>query len=218
MYFFRPQERQSQMSTIKLGLDGMSVSDKIQFGRQIVTAMTGNPNFTTPNPTLAVLTGGSDDLEAAYNTAQTARQLAKLRTTTQDNDEATWDGLITQMASYVQNISAGNKAIIESSGFSVRNTPAPVGLPPAPTDLAVVPSEQAGCADLSWESERGYRSFTIERAEDAPTPVYHVVGNTTKKFGTFNSMVSGRKYWFRVASVSPAGQSAWSEPVALFAP
>ena len=88
----------------------------------------------------------------------------------------------------------------------------------APTDVTVVPSQAAGCADVSWKSKRGYRSFTIERAEDAPVPVYHVIGNTTKKFGTFNSMVSGRKYWFRVASVGPAGQSAWSDPVPLFAP
>ncbi|MGC3959011.1 MAG: fibronectin type III domain-containing protein [Verrucomicrobiota bacterium] len=206
------------MSTIKLGLDKMTVPDKIQFGRQVVSAMTDNPNFATPNPTLAVLTDGSDELEAAYNTAQTARQLAKLRTTTQDNDEATWDGLITQIANYVQNISAGDKAIIESAGFSVRNAPAPVGLPDAPTDVIVVPSEHAGSADISWDSDRGYRSFTVERAEDAPVPVYQVIGNTTKKFASFNSMVSGKKYWFRVASVGPAGQSAWSDPVPLFAP
>lgn len=196
----------------------MTVPDKIQVGRQVVTAMTDNPSVPTPNPALVVLTGASDDLETAYNAAQAARQTAKLRTTIQDNAEVAWDGIITNLASYVQNISAGEKEIIESAGFSVRNTPAPVGLPPAPTDVTVVPSQAAGCADVSWESERGYRSFTIERAEDAPVPVYHVIGNTTKKFGTFNSMVSGRKYWFRVASVGPAGQSAWSDPVPLFAP
>ena len=196
----------------------MSVPAKIQFGRRVVTFMTGNPNFITPNPALAAITTSSDGVETTYNAAQAARQTAKLQTSLQDASVAEWDALITQIASYVQNISAGDKAIIESAGFPVRNTPAPVGLPPAPTDVQVVPSQSAGSADVSWNSERGYYSFTIERAEDAPVPVYQVIGNTTRKEASLNSMVSGKKYLFRVASVGPAGQSAWSEPVPLFAP
>jgi hypothetical protein len=31
-------------------------------------------------------------------------------------------------------------------------------------------------------------------------------------------MVSGTKYWFRVAAIGAAGQSAYSDPVPLFAP
>ena len=31
-------------------------------------------------------------------------------------------------------------------------------------------------------------------------------------------MVSGRKYWFHVAAIGAAGQSAYSDPVPLFAP
>jgi len=31
-------------------------------------------------------------------------------------------------------------------------------------------------------------------------------------------MVRGKKHWFRVAAVNAAGQSAWSDPVPLFAP
>ncbi|MGC3958447.1 MAG: hypothetical protein QM813_11050 [Verrucomicrobiota bacterium] len=36
------------MSLIKLGLGRMSLPDKIQFSRQVVQNMTGNPNFPTP--------------------------------------------------------------------------------------------------------------------------------------------------------------------------
>ena len=47
------------MSLIKLGLQTLSVADKIQFGRQIVQAMTGNQNFPAPTPTLPALSEGS---------------------------------------------------------------------------------------------------------------------------------------------------------------
>jgi hypothetical protein len=206
------------MNLIKLGLNTMTVPAKIQFGRQVVTAMQGNPNFSTPNPPLPVMTGSCDAVEGAYNDAQSARQTAKQRTSVQDDTVAAWDTLITQLALYVENVAVGDKTMIESAGFTVRNVPAPVGLPPAPTNVTVLPSQNAGSADLSWDSERGYVSFLIERAEDAPVPSYEIIGTATKKEASLNSMVSGKKYWFRVASVGPAGQSAWSDPVPLFAP
>lgn len=206
------------MSLIKLGLDSMAVPDKIQFGRQLVQAMTGNPNFPTPNPALLVVTGGSDTLETSYNDAQSARQLAKSKTSIQDNDAASLDWIITQLAYYVESTSDGDKAKIESAGFNVRNPPTPVGMLPAPTDLQVVASEHAGSADLAWKCPRGFKSFLIERAEEGPVPDYRVIGTSTKKESSLNSMVSGKKYWFRVAAVCAAGQSAWSDPVPLFAP
>jgi hypothetical protein len=58
------------MSLIKLRLNRLSVSDKIQFGRPISQAMTGNPDFPTPTPSLAALADESNTLETAYNAAK----------------------------------------------------------------------------------------------------------------------------------------------------
>jgi hypothetical protein len=82
----------------------------------------------------------------------------------------------------------------------------------------VLPSEHGGSADLSWKSSRGAKAFSVERATDGPTLNWAVIGNSTKKEASLNSMVSGTKYWFRVAAIGAAGQSAWSDPVPLFAP
>jgi len=43
------------MGKIKLNLRNMNVTEKIQFARQIETAMTGNPTFPTPDPPLATV-------------------------------------------------------------------------------------------------------------------------------------------------------------------
>ena len=206
------------MSLIKLGLDGMPVADKIQFGRQIAQAINGNPNFPTPTPPLAVLEDKSTALELGYNAAQTARQAAKTKTTMQDDCAAELDWVITQMALYVESASGGDKAKIESGGFSVKNPPAPIGTLPAPVDLQVVPSEHSGTADVAWKPVRGAKAYMIERAEDAPALDWGLIGTSTKKEASLNSMQSGRKYWFRVAAIGAAGQSAYSDPVPLFAP
>ena len=206
------------MSQIKLRLNRLSVPDKIQFGRQIVQAMTDNTRFPTPTPPLATLTTASDSLETAYNDAQNARQMAKAKTSMQDDQAAAVDLYLTQLANYVENASDGDKAAIESAGFSIRNPPTPVGPLPAPTDVQVAPSDHAGTADVKWNNVFGARSYTIERAPDAPELDWGVVGNSTKKEASLNSMASGTKYWFRVAAIGTAGQSAWSDPVPLFAP
>ena len=206
------------MSLIKLGLDRLSVPEKIQFGRSVYTASNGNPNFPVTNPTLAVLLANTDKLEASANEAQVARAIAKSKTSIQDADVAELDWTLTQLAAFIENASDGDKAKIESAGFSIRNPPAPIGQLPAPVDLQVLPSEFSGSADVSWKGVYGAKSYLIERAEDAAALAFGVIGTSTKKQASLNSMVSGKKYWFRVSAVGDAGQSAWSDPVPLFAP
>src|SRR5436190_15734008 len=109
------------MAITKIGLAEMPVPEKIQFARQIVTQMTGNANFTTPAPTLASISTAATALESAYNAAQAAYATAKALTSTQDDKEAALDLILSQEANYVENTSGGDKAKIESSGFSVRN-------------------------------------------------------------------------------------------------
>ena len=206
------------MNQIKLGLNSLSVPDKIQFGRQIVLAMTANPNFPTPSPTLAALLDGSERLEDSYNEALAARQAAKAKTSVQEDEAANFDLVLMQLANYVENASDGDKAKIESAGFSLRNPPSPIGALPAPEDLQVLPSQHAGTADVAWKPVRGAKAYCIERAADAPALDWGMIGTSTKKEASLNSMVSGQKYWFRVAAIGAAGQSAYSDPVPLFAP
>ena len=182
------------MNIIKLGLDRMPVPDKIQFARQIALALTGNPNFPSPSPTVALLTTDAEALETAYNDAQSARQLAKAKTSVQDDQTETLNLVMSQLAKYVENGSGGDKAKIESAGFSVRNPPTPVGQLPAPTDVQVLPSEHAGSADVRWANVYGAKSYTIERATDNPALNWSVIGNSTKRQASLNSMGSGTKY------------------------
>jgi hypothetical protein len=53
-----------------LGFAGLSIPRKIEKGRFIVTSMTANANFTTPNPPLATVNTNINGLETAYIAAQ----------------------------------------------------------------------------------------------------------------------------------------------------
>ncbi len=206
------------MSYAKVGLDGLAVPAKIQYLRRLATALNGNPNFPTPNPSEAAVTAAADALETAYNEAQAARLVSKSKTSVQDEQNVAADLLVAQLASYVDNVSNGDATIIESAGFAVRSTSTPVGELTAPTDVQVLPSEHAGTADVSWKAQRGAKAFVVQRAVESPNLDWKILGGCTKKSASFNTMVSGEKYWFRIAAIGAAGQSAWSDPVPLFAP
>ena len=49
---------------VNLGLQNFSASEKVEFARGIVTAMTGNVNFTTPNPALSAVTLAATNLDS----------------------------------------------------------------------------------------------------------------------------------------------------------
>lgn len=206
------------MSIVKLGLDGLAVPDKIPYGYSVAQALDGNPNYPNLGPLIARLRASTDKLSDSYTDAQTARGIAKSKTTIQDDDMAAFDALMGEVARAVQTASGGDKAKIESAGFNVRAERTPPSMLPAPTDLQAVASEFAGSADLSWQLDRDARLFLIERAEDAAELVFHKIATATKKSASVNSMVSGKRYWFRVAAAGPAGQGPWSDPVPLFAP
>lgn len=206
------------MSKVKVGLDGLSVPDKIVYGDKLTEAMRNNPAYPDDAPEVTALEAATNTLRTQKTAAETAKAAAKSAISLQDDAATAFDAVVISVAAYVQKASGGDKAKIESAGFAVCAERTPPSLLPAPTDVQAVASEFAGSADLSWQLDRDARSFQIERAEDAEVLVYKPIAVATKKSASVNSMVSGRKYWHRVAAVGPAGQGPWSEPVALYAP
>ena len=206
------------MAYAKIGTDGLAVPAKALYLRRLAAGVTNNPKLPAPIPPPVALLGVADLLDTRYNEAQAARLVSKTKTAAVDDQSAIADALVAQLASYVDAASSGNAAIIESAGFATRATPQPVGGLPAPTDVQVVPSEHAGSADVSCKPVFGAKTYLYERAVDAPAMEWKPIGASTKRSGLFNSMVSGQKYWFRLAAVGSAGQSPWSDPVPLFAP
>ena len=83
------------MAQIKLNFSRLSIPEKIARARQIVTALTGNPHFTSPQPPLASITTAASELETAFADVQAIRQEAKTKTTIQNAKEDVLDKLVT---------------------------------------------------------------------------------------------------------------------------
>jgi hypothetical protein len=71
---------------------------------------------------------------------------------------------------------------------------------------------------IRWEPVRGAASYIVQRAEDSAPEEFSIVENSTLPKVLVNTMMSGRRYWFRVAAVGAAGVGVFTSPVAKIVP
>jgi hypothetical protein len=193
---------------VKLALNRKSVPQKIEFGRLVATSMTLNPNFTTPNPTPAMLNTATDDLEAAYNTAQVGGQLD---TATMYEKEAAWDTLVTALGNYVDNIAQGVQTIILSAGMETKRLNTPVGIPARVVNVSAT-SVASGELLVKWKSVYGARAYLgyikIEGEDDSE---YQLLIKVTRAKATVTGLTSGTKYVVVIEAIGSAGTGALSD-------
>src|SRR3954470_17759434 len=93
-----------KMKAVKLGLSEKSWVELASQGVSIKAAMTGNANFSSPNPTLAVFSGKITDLQAAITARDNAVEAAKAATEALHAAAAAYKVSITQLAAYAENV------------------------------------------------------------------------------------------------------------------
>ncbi|MGA9997546.1 MAG: fibronectin type III domain-containing protein [Pyrinomonadaceae bacterium] len=208
------------MPKVKLNFRNLSIPEKVAKAQQIVTAMTSNADFASPQPPLAQVTTTITELETAYTDAQAARQETKARTSAQNQKEDDFDRIMSRLTSYVESASDGDEVKIRGAGFDTRtptiSTPDVLNPPAA---LAATAGDHDGEIDLHWDKVGKARSYVVEMSADPPTnSSWQHKAVSLKSQATVEGLTSGTKYWFRVAAVSTTGQSGWSDPATKIAP
>ena len=197
------------MSEVKFDFAGKTIPDKILFARNVITKMTGNANFVTPNPTLLVLKGGADALETA---AENAADGGKTLTATMHSKEAALVALMKTEAAYVQEISKGDALIINSGGWQIKGSKSPVGDMPLVENAKASRNDNAGQVDLQWKAVKGARAYKIEYS---PTPTvagsWLIGGVSTKSKFSMHGLTSGVNIWFRISAIGAAGTGPSSD-------
>ena len=208
------------MGKIKLSFHRLSLAEKIAKARQIVAALTGNPNFPTPSPALATVTTTTNEAETAAAEAQQARQTAKEKTSVQGQKEDALVRVISQLVSHVESVAGNDEQMILSAGMGTRERAAAATTTTSePQGLSVSAGDRDGELDLSWDKVAGAKSYVVEKSGDPPTATgWSHAGVSTKSTFTVTGLTSGTRYWFRVAAVNVSGQSGWSDPAMKIAP
>lgn len=194
---------------VKMGLSRKNTNELIPYIQNHIEMMTGNPNFTAPQPLPA-------DLLALFNTYQEAAlAVINLETTLKDavaqRDQLRADitGMMNVRAGYVQQASNGNRQVILSSGLGAKNPPTPVNTLAAPTNLRVDLNGEAGMMKIRWDVVPYAKTYELQCSRDVTPRAWETLASGTKTLVT-KTLEVGVTYAFRVAAIGKPGQSNWS--------
>ena len=192
------------MSFIKL-----SIWEKMAFYSNVLSKMTGNALFPTPDVSLETTKTVLDELEAA---AVAATDGSRTQISLRNNKMALVDNLFHNLALYVERIANGDDTIILSSGFDVREVTRTYSKP----ELGVKPGNVSGHIKLAVRSIEGAKSYLWQYAKDTQPQNgdgWELAGYSTKTTFEMDDLEILGKYWFRAAGITAKGLSNYTAPV-----
>ena len=201
------------MSQIKIGVNGLTIGDKILRGQNIITKSTGNPNVPGNTAPLAAFSAKQTAFQNSVADAIAKREAAKNATLVQDVAEGQWRASLALLAGFTENATGGDAAKFTTAGFEVRggNTPTPV--PEQVLSVNVFLESSPGHSRVTWGGVARADGYLVQGSADPITPAswtQPVV--STKTVSSANGAAPGQKYWYRVAAFNAAGQGSWSAP------
>lgn len=201
------------MSKVKIGFSGLSVPSQIERARNIVTLMTGNPVYTTPNPTLPEITLAVNALETAYNESRN-RDKTKMAIMRLRRKDMLY--LMVQEASYVQDASGGDQEKILSSGYPVvgAKTPHPV-IAGEVTNVRLSDGHVSGSIRIDWDKADNCVLYVILISLDIDFTKAEPKGITTKTHKEIGGLTVGTRYWIKIVPLGREEMGPMSEPVSI---
>jgi hypothetical protein len=207
------------MAKVKLALNELNGQQIVQLADTIVTRMTGNANFPTPNPALTVITALRDTASTKLNQAQATRTLSEQHTGEANTAVGALKGGLTSLGSYVDNASGGDETKIRSTGMDVRDPSAAIGDLPQVQNLAVTAGDNDGELDAVWDPVKGRRIYEVQSSADPFSPTsWTTKANPTASKVTLTGFPSASKAWVRVRAHGTAGPGPWSDPALKVVP
>jgi hypothetical protein len=214
-----PTARKKRMK-VKLSLLGLTETERVAKFQDVVTHLTGNPAFPTPNPALAGvqtrITTANTKIAASLAAITAARNAIlekRAAVLAAENDYKL-------LGSYVDNVAAGDEAKITSAGFEIRPVPSPLGVPSAPLNVIAVAGEFPGQLLVAWEAPEGaVAMYEFQTTLDPMTEASWVArGTATKASASIMGLPSGEHVWVRVRATGSAGPGPYSDAASRTVP
>jgi hypothetical protein len=182
----------------------------IAYAQGIVKAMTGNPSFPNPQPTIAVVTAAIDDLVAAESAALARTKGA---VAVRNEKRIVLVPLLQQLRGYVQTTADANidnsASIIQGAGLAVRKT----AIRP-PRGFNARPGAVSGTARLVAASAARRSSYEWQYSIDGGK-TWVTAPVTLQAKTTVLGLTPGASVQFKYRPVTKTGEGDWSQSVSL---
>lgn len=196
---------------VKLAMAFLSIAQKLIKTRFVITRMTGNPYFPSPNPTLATIATAANNLEAAALKAKTGGpdDTAAMR-----RKEVALDLLMRQLASYIESVANQNattaEEVILSSGLEVQHKGAYIRSP-----FKAATTRNPGEIKVQYKAVPN-SVFHFQMCTDLSKPDWKTISETTRSRILVTGLTPGMWYYFRVRVLSKNTPTDWSEIISVY--
>ena len=199
------------MKKLKVLLDfiQLSVLAKIAFYRNVITKLTGNTLFPTPDEPLTQAKTVVDTLENAFLATKDGSRTA---ISAMHDAEDVADGVFRNLAAYVDRIAVGNETAILSSGFHISKQPATTQKP----DIDAQDGDNSGSVWIVARAVDKAGAYQWQYAKDAlpeNEADWKDAAISTQSYYELTGLDVACKYYFRVAAITPTGKSDFTSPV-----
>jgi hypothetical protein len=174
---------------------------------RILTMMTGNAAYPTPDPALADITTARNSYAAAVTAAKDSRIGLKLRV----QQRASLVALLRTLAHYVQVTSGGDLPTLLASGFPAQRARGPVGELPAPANLRLSRGKVSGQVIARCDPVARAGAYLWRYALSTTPTAWLPVVTTVSARAVLNGLVPTASYLAQVGVVGSAGQGNWSD-------
>lgn len=188
-------------------------TDLIAFTRNVITMMTGNTNYPTPSPTLAVITTSVDALEVAVHDALDGGKIAIATRNAARNELL---ALLRQLAAYVTGNCNATVLTLIGSGFDAVRTPSSVGVLPAPQNLRLDYTGMSSELLLRFDRVSNAANYSVQSANSPDGPWQDQDLSTTTRV-TIAGLTPGKVSWVRACANGSEGASEWGGPATAMA-
>ena len=176
----------------------------------IIASMTGNANFPTPSPTLAVITTALNAFTIALADAADG---GVEKTAIKNAKRAELVSLLRQLSSYVFATANGDMTKLLSSGFPAQKTSrSPIGPLPAPATPVLSQGPVTGSLNALSPPVSGSYIYNWRVALASAPTTYVKQQQTTAASNTFEGLTPGQTYNVELNAVGTAGTTDWSGP------
>jgi hypothetical protein len=187
-----------------------SVPALITYAQSVVTAMTGNPSFPSPVPTLAVVAAAIAALHAAESTALARTKGA---VAARNDKRVALVTLLQQLRGYIQTVADADvetaTTVIQSAGIAVKKVPAN-----RPRVFVAEQGAASGSAKLIAASAGRRASYEWQYSTDG-AKTWLMAPSTIQAKTTVVGLTPGATVEFRYRPVTKTGEGNWSQTVQL---
>jgi hypothetical protein len=197
------------MNKLNSGFSKLPDNDFDNTAQAILTALTGNANFPTPNPTLAAITTELTAYQAALALPPGAPRDAQVAAT-----RATLGTSLDKLARNLELTPGVTDPMLATSGFELRKVPSLSGATvDAPGNVRLKQTGVTGVVQLLCDAVNGASAYQMQYTLEPINGPWIDSGTfaSTRGIG-MTGLTRGKDYWARVRAIGTNGPGPWSDP------